>query len=169
MEADDWITAAPKIQAKVNARENKSIGKSPFFTLYGFQPKLSSSELAHAIHIYSNPDKRFYQAVEKLTKAKYDHIVQANTHRREAPNYRINNQVIVSTENLPAGFHQSKLAPKWIVRFKIIDFTRKAKMSNLTYQSYLTYNTLPITYTHLSYRHISLIMMRNVQKNIVQT
>ena len=103
-------------------RSNKSRGESPFFTRYGFQPKLSSSELPHPIPIYSDPAKRFYQAAEKLTKAKYDQIIQANKHRREAHNYKINDQVILSTENLPAAFHQSKLAPKWIGPFKITNF-----------------------------------------------
>ena len=59
LEGDDWITAAPKIQAKVNARQNKSRGESPFFTLYEFQLKLSSSELPHPIPIDLDPDKRF--------------------------------------------------------------------------------------------------------------
>ena len=122
LEGDDWITAAPKIQAKVNARQNKSRGESPFFILYGFQPKLSCSQLPHPIPIYSDPAKRFYQAAEKLTKAKDDQIIQSNKHRREAPYYKINDQVILSTKNLPAAFHHSKLAPKWIGRFKITNF-----------------------------------------------
>ena len=42
LEGEHRITAAPKIQPNVNARQNKSRGQSPFFTLYGFQPKLSS-------------------------------------------------------------------------------------------------------------------------------
>ena len=57
LEGDDWITAASKIQAKVNARQNKSRGESPFFILYVFQPKLFSSELRHPIPIYSDPAK----------------------------------------------------------------------------------------------------------------
>ena len=105
----------------MNARQNKSKGESPFFTLYRFQAKLSSSELPHPIPIYSDPANRFYAAVEKLTKAKYDQTIQANKARREAPNYKINDQVILSTKNLPAAFHQSKLAPKWIGPCKIID------------------------------------------------
>ena len=112
LEGDDWITAAAKIQAKVNARHTKLRGESPFFTHYGFQPKLSSSELRHPIPIHSDPAKRFYQAAEKLTKAKYNHIIQAEKHRREAPNYKIIDQVILTTRNLPAAFHQSKLASK---------------------------------------------------------
>ena len=47
LEEDDCITAVPKIQAKVNARHNKSRGESPFFTRDGLQPELSSSELPH--------------------------------------------------------------------------------------------------------------------------
>ena len=61
LEGDDWITAAPEIHAKVNARQNMSRGESPFFILHAFQPKLSSSELPHPIPIYSDPAKRFYQ------------------------------------------------------------------------------------------------------------
>ena len=98
----------------VNARQNKSRAESPCFTLYEFQPKLSSSELPHPIPIYSDPVKRFYQPAEKVTKAKYDQILQANKHRREAPNYMINDEVIISSKDLPAAFHQSKLARKWI-------------------------------------------------------
>ena len=75
LEGDDWITAAPKIQAKVNPRQNKSIAESPFITRCGFQPKLSSSELLYPIPIYSDPAKRFYQGAEKVTKAKYDQII----------------------------------------------------------------------------------------------
>ena len=75
LEGDDWITEAPKIQAKVNARQNKTRGESPFFTLYGFQPKLCSSELRHPIPIYSDPAKRFYEAVENLNKVKFDQII----------------------------------------------------------------------------------------------
>ena len=122
LEEGDWITAAPKIQAKVNGRQNKSRGESPFLTLYGFQQTLSSSELHHSIPIYSDPAKRFYQAAEKLTKVKYDQIIQANKHRRVAPNYKINDQVILSTKNLPAAFHQCQFAPTWIGAFKITNF-----------------------------------------------
>ena len=122
LEADDWITAVPKIQAKVNASQNNSRGESSFFTRYGFQPKLCPSELPHPITMYSVPGKRFYQAAETLTKAKYDKIIQANKHRREAHHYKMHDQVILSTKNLSAGFHQFKFAPKWIVPFKIINF-----------------------------------------------
>ena len=60
LEGDDWITVAPKIQAEVNARQNKPRGESPCFTPYGFQPKLCSSELRHPIPISSDPAKRFH-------------------------------------------------------------------------------------------------------------
>ena len=38
LEEDNCITAAPKIQATVNAKQNKSSRESFFFTFYGFQP-----------------------------------------------------------------------------------------------------------------------------------
>ena len=143
LEGHNCITAGSKNQANVNARQNKSRAESPFFTLYGFQPKLCSSELPHPIPIYSDPAKRFYQAAEKLTKAEYDQIIQANTHRRVAPDYKINDQVILCTKNLPAAFHQSKLAPKWIGPFKITNFIPWSQNvsldpSELPYLQYIT-------------------------------
>ena len=123
LEGDEGINAGHEIQAKVNAREYKLTGESPFFTLHGLQPKLSSSELSHPRPIYFKSANRFYPQAEKLTKAKYDQIVQPNKNRRVARNYKIKDQVILSTKNLPAAFHQSTLAPRWIGAFKIIDFT----------------------------------------------
>ena len=122
LEGDDWITAATNIRAKMNARQHQSRRESPLFTLYGFQPKLSSSELPHLTPIYSDPAKRFYQAAAKLTKAKYNQIIHANKNRREAKNYKINDQLIHSTNKLPVAFHQSKLASEWIGPFKITNF-----------------------------------------------
>ena len=58
-DGDDWITAAPKIQAKVNVRPNTSRGESSLFTLRGLQPILSSLEQPHPILIYSEPAERF--------------------------------------------------------------------------------------------------------------
>ena len=48
--------------------------------------------------------------------------MQANKHSREAFNYKLTDEVILPTKNLPAAFHQSKLAPKWMGPFTIIDF-----------------------------------------------
>ena len=127
LEGDNWITAAPKIQAKVNARQNESRGGSLFFTLHGFQSKLSSSELPYLIPIYSDTAKTLHQVAEKLSKAKYDQMIQANKYRREARNYKINDQVILRTKNLPAACDQFKLARKWIGPFKVIDFIRRSQ------------------------------------------
>ena len=155
--------AAPNIQAKVNTRHNKSRGEFPLFTLYGFQPKLSSSELPYPIPIYSDPAKRFYQEAEKLTKAKYNQIIQANKHRREAPNYKINDQVILATKNLAAAFYQFKFASKWIGPFKLPTSFLKAKMSHLTYQNSLTSNISTTPSTHHSSSHTHLTRMRSFQ------
>ena len=165
LEGDDCIIAAPKIQGKVNARQNKSRGKSLFtFTFYAFQPKLSSLEQSHPIHMHSDPDKSFPQAAEKLTKANYDQIIQANNHRREAPNYEMNHQVILSTKDLSAAFHQSKLARKWIGRFQITNIISWSQhvtldLSDLPDLQYIT-NSFHID----SSRPTCLTMMRSLQR-----
>ena len=60
-----------------------------------------------------------------------------------APNYNINDQVILSTENLPAAFHQSNLVPKWIEPFKITNFIPCSQnvtldLSELPHLQYIT-------------------------------
>ena len=52
LEGTDWLTAAPNVQTQVNSRVSKSRGQSPFFTLHGFQPKSTSTELPQPIPVY---------------------------------------------------------------------------------------------------------------------
>ena len=44
LQGTDCLTAAPKVQTQVNSRVSKSRGQSHCFTLYRFQPKVSSTE-----------------------------------------------------------------------------------------------------------------------------
>ena len=82
LKATDWLTAAPKVQTQVNSRVSNSTGQAPFFSLYGFQRTVSSTELPHPIPVYSDPAQRHYSAAEKLNSAKYNQIKYANKHRR---------------------------------------------------------------------------------------
>ena len=55
LEGTDYLTAVPKVQTQVNSRVSESRGQLRFFTLHGFQHKVSSTELPHLIPVYSAP------------------------------------------------------------------------------------------------------------------
>ena len=97
----------------MNSRISKSRGQSPFFTLYGFQPKVSSTELPHPISVYSDKAQRHYSAAEKLNSAKHSQIKYDKKNKRPAKYHEKGDELILSTKNLPADkFKLSKLSPK---------------------------------------------------------
>jgi len=113
------VQAAPSVQIEVNTAVSGPRGKSPWYILLGFDPKLGSTPLPIPILIFFNPAKRFYEAAENITKAKIQQTPQANKRRRESPAYSIGSQVMLSTKNLPARYNSSKLSSKWIGPFKV--------------------------------------------------
>ena len=72
LQVTDWLTAVPEVQTLVNSRVSKSRGQSRFFTRYGFQPTVSSTELPHPIPVSSHPATRHNSVAEKLNSAKYN-------------------------------------------------------------------------------------------------
>ena len=78
LEGTAWLTAAPELQTQMNSRVSKSRGQSPFVTLYGFQPKVSSTELPSPIPVYSDTAQRHYSAADRLNPAKHNQIKYAN-------------------------------------------------------------------------------------------
>jgi len=105
----NWVKAAPKIQTQVNARISEPRKNSPFFLIYGFNPKLAASPLSHPIPIYAKPTKLHYQLGKNLTEAKLNQITSANKHRRLATPYEEGELVMVSTKNFPSHFNTNKL------------------------------------------------------------
>ena len=144
LEGTDWLTAAPKVQTQVNSRVSKSRGQSPFFTLYGFQHKVSCTELPHPIPVYSEPAQRHYSAAEKLNSAKHSQIKYANKDRRPAKYHEKGDEPMLSTKNPPAdNFKLYKLSPKCTGPFKVLkynpqnqnvtlDFSEFADLSNIS-------------------------------------
>jgi len=110
----NWVKVAPKIQTQVNARISEPRKNSPFFLMYGFNPKLAASPLPHPIPIYANPTKLHYQLGNNLTVTKLNQITSANKNRRPATPYEEGELVMVSTKNFPSHFNTSKLHYPWI-------------------------------------------------------
>src|SRR5205085_819904 len=115
-------------------------GSSSFFTLYGFNSKLSANPLSYPIPIYANPTQQHYQVAENLNKAKLSQLHQVNKNRRPAPRHNVGDLVLLSTKNLP--FSKSKLEFRWIGPVKItqvsewtqaytLDLTEYPELSNI--------------------------------------
>ena len=66
------------------------------------------------------PGLSCYKVVEALEKAKLSMKVQANKHQNPAPDYKVNQQVWLSTDNLHMLNHTSKkLTEKWIGPYEV--------------------------------------------------
>ena len=123
VEGTDWRTAAPKVRTQMNITVSKSKGQSPFFTLYGCPPKVSSIKRPQPIPVYSDPAQRHYSAAENLNSANHYHIKYANKHRRPAKYHEKGDELMLSTKNLPADkFKLSKLSPTWTGPFKVLEY-----------------------------------------------
>jgi len=88
-DSTNWVQAAPSVQIEVNTSVSGPRGKSPWHILLGFNPKLGSTALPIPIPIFFNPDKRFHEAAENLTKAKIQETQHANRKTRGSPTYTI--------------------------------------------------------------------------------
>src|SRR5438445_7443280 len=108
----NWVNAAPSVQTEVNTRISVSRKCSPFKSVFGFNPKTGPSILPHPIPVYSEATERQYNTAENLTKAKNQQATQANKRRQPSQNYKVSDQVLLFTENLPSRFRESKLSPK---------------------------------------------------------
>ena len=66
------------------------------------------------------PGLSCYKVVKALEKAKLSMKVQANKHQNPAPDYKVNQQVWLSTDNLHMLNHTSKkLTEKWIGPYEV--------------------------------------------------
>jgi hypothetical protein len=119
LEGMNWVEAAPYVQTKVNNRYSSSRKESPFHTIYGFQPRFTTTPLPIPIHSFSDPAKRHYEVAENLTQAKHKQILHANKHRTASPNYKVGDKVLLSTKNLPERYQNNKLTPRWFGPFTI--------------------------------------------------
>jgi len=132
----NWVEAAPKVQTQVNARRSEPRKNSPFFLMYGFNPKLAASPLPHSIPIYANPTKLYYQLGKNLTEAKLNQITLANKHRRPATPYEEGELVMVSTKNFPSHFNINKLHDPWIGPVPVIKANNIRQTYNLDLSDY---------------------------------
>ena len=137
LEGPDWLTAAPNVQTQVNSRVSRSIVHARFFTLYGFQPKVRSTELPHPIRTSSDAVQRHCSAAEKLNSAKHNRIKYYNKHRRPAKYHEIEDDHMLATKNLGADkFKLYKLSPKCTGPFNILEYNLRNQNVTLDFSDF---------------------------------
>jgi len=125
---DDWALWLPLAEFAGNNAISSTTGVSPFFANYGFNPRMGIEpqapprpDLAEAqrkeyfkANEIANRFREIIDQVRVLSKIAQDRYEKnANSHRSDAPKYKVGDEVMVRTENWHLGQPMKKLGPKW--------------------------------------------------------
>ncbi|KAE8245561.1 hypothetical protein A4X06_0g5596 [Tilletia controversa] len=125
----DWVDRLTTTEFAMNSQVNASTGFSPFELLYGFNPTMSRNLGSSAYVSPFKGVKEYHERINLNLMAAHDNIIaartrqttQANKHRAETTQFRVNDLVYLSTINLklPSG-RAAKLLPRYIGPYKIV-------------------------------------------------
>jgi hypothetical protein len=125
---DDWASWLPIAEFAGNNAVSETIGASPFFANYGFNPRMGIEPQPPCPPEVSEAQKReFFKATEIANrfKAVLDVVMalsrqaqdryeaNANAYREDAPAYRVGDSVMLDTKNMATGRPAAKLTPRW--------------------------------------------------------
>ncbi len=101
----NWVDQLPLVEFAMNSAHNKTTGHAPFEANYGWLP--------HMIHgaSFESPHegvKQFVQRITGILDKIFDNIIvqrtrqarQANKHQRDGQEFKKDNLVLLSTENI---------------------------------------------------------------------
>lgn len=121
----NWCHLLPVAEFVYNSMPHSSINVSPFFANYGYQPVLEIDVLVtrhDQAKIYAKDLQALHQYLkEEIKKSNESSARYYNKKRIPAPEYKLNDQVWLSTENLHLSRPMKKLSEKFIGPFKIIE------------------------------------------------
>jgi hypothetical protein len=135
---NDWDAYLPCAQFAINNSPHYSTGVSPFYLNYGRHPCTPLNEwktvVCSKVPGAADFRKRIHDALADaracLKKAQDYMKVSANRHRRAAPQYKVGQEVLLSTKNLTftgfKGQNARKLLPRWIGPFQVAALVGKA-------------------------------------------
>jgi hypothetical protein len=127
---DDWSNHLTAAEIAINNCQQASTKFSPFFMNYGFNPRFpffvqarpisnEVSTVPAAEEMFKTIQETTQQAIKNLKLAQQQQSYYANQHRREEQ-FKVGDQVYVSTANLNITSGVNKLNPKFIGPFPII-------------------------------------------------
>jgi Chromo (CHRromatin Organisation MOdifier) domain len=126
---NDWAKNLTAAEIAINNCQQSSTKYSPFYMNYGFNPRFpflvqrtasaETSTLPAAESVIRTIQQTTQQAIQNLRRAQQQQSRYANKKRRE-DEYKVGEQVYLSTEKLNVTSGVSKLNPKFIGPFPII-------------------------------------------------
>ena len=122
---DDWVSLLPMAEFRYNNLINQSTGVSPFYAMYGYHPRFSpgmpttetvpaADELARKLAEVSK------ETDAMLAMARERYKVQADKHRKEAPDFKVGDWVYLDGEHIKTTRPSEKLDHRDLGPYKII-------------------------------------------------
>lgn len=132
---DDWVDWLPLAEFAANNVVSETTGVSPFFTNYGYNPKIGIEpsspcppdftsirrrEFYRANAIAARFSKIFEQlrALATLSQERYEE--NENSHRKSSPRYQVGDMVYVDTRNMKTNRPMKKGDDKWDGPYKVL-------------------------------------------------
>ena len=118
---DEWLTSA---EIAINNSQQSSTKFSPYFMNYGFHPRFTLNASAASMNQSAEQMHETIHATVKQAKLNLEQAQQrqahfANQHRKEAE-FEVDDEVMLSTKNLPIKDRAPKLDPKFIGPYRIV-------------------------------------------------
>ena len=121
---DDWFETLPYAEMSINDAVNASTGVSPYFANYGFHPRFSTEPLPPDAAPSSKTLVRHIAEVQRTLRAKLEAAKRAykkfaDARRRDAPEFKVGDQVMLRLTNMPTTQPSRKLAYRYAGPFAI--------------------------------------------------
>jgi len=125
VKGNEWLHKLSETQLKLNSRDNTARQHCPFFSLLGFDAKLSPSSFPYPITAYTPAEERHLDTSRNMYSSKVKQAIQANEKPSVPPLLSAGQKVLLSTENLNLLNTSRKLKSRWVRPFRIQHVNRK--------------------------------------------
>ncbi|MBW0508037.1 hypothetical protein O181_047752 [Austropuccinia psidii MF-1] len=120
---DDWHTWLPLAEFAYNNAENSSRKQSPFFTIYGRNPRFDSNHIAQ-----DSPSGKIstkLQSVQQVVEEELESAIRrfksySDRNRSISPDFQPGNKVRLASKNIKITRPTKKLSERWLEPFEVI-------------------------------------------------
>ena len=120
LEGNIWLSKTPEIQLRLNLYHNASRRYNHVVTVLGFDAKLGLDTFPHTISNYQPVIEHYNATSQALFNAKPSQAKKANLHRTLEAQYKVRDNILLSTKNINIKNVLLKMKPLWIGLFTIL-------------------------------------------------